>query len=42
VNHGDELRLGQLAALLRVVVADTGSTVTEMSIGHEIETIDDT
>jgi DNA-binding winged helix-turn-helix (wHTH) protein len=29
--HGDQLRLGQLAALLRVVVADRESTVTELS-----------
>jgi DNA-binding winged helix-turn-helix (wHTH) protein len=29
--HGDQLRLGQLAALLRVVVADHESTVTELS-----------
>jgi len=31
LNHGDELRLGNLAAVLRVVVLETGSTVTELS-----------
>jgi hypothetical protein len=31
--HGDELRLGQMAATLRVVVPDDESTVTELS--HE-------
>lgn len=29
LSHGDELRLGQLGATLRVVVADYGSTVTD-------------
>jgi pSer/pThr/pTyr-binding forkhead associated (FHA) protein len=29
--YGDQLRLGQLAALLRIVVADRDSTVTELS-----------
>jgi hypothetical protein len=29
--HGDELRLGQMAATLRVVAADDDSTVTELS-----------
>jgi DNA-binding winged helix-turn-helix (wHTH) protein len=31
--HGDELRLGQMAATLRVVAADNESTITELS--HE-------
>jgi len=34
--HGDQLRLGQLAAILSIAVADHGSTVTELS--REIET----
>jgi len=29
--HGDELRLGQMAAILRVVMADDDSTMTELS-----------
>jgi len=31
LRHGNELRLGNLAAVLRVVVLETGSTVTELS-----------
>ncbi len=31
LDHGDQLRLGQLAALLRIVIADHESTVTELS-----------
>ena len=31
--HGDQLRLGQLAALLEVVVSDDDSTITELSQG---------
>lgn len=31
LGHGDQLRLGQLAAVLSIVVAEPGSTVTEMS-----------
>jgi DNA-binding winged helix-turn-helix (wHTH) protein len=33
--HGDQLRLGQLAAVLSIVVADHGSTITELS--REVE-----
>jgi pSer/pThr/pTyr-binding forkhead associated (FHA) protein len=29
--HGDELRIGHLAAILRVVMADDDSTMTELS-----------
>ena len=36
--HGDQLRLGQLAAILSIVVADHGSTVTELSREFETET----
>jgi len=35
--HGDQLRLGQLAAVLSVAVADHGSTITELS--REIESV---
>ncbi len=35
--HGDQLRLGQLAAILRVVVADHESTITELSREVEID-----
>jgi len=38
--HGDQLRLGQLAAILSIVVADHESTITELSRGIEIETDD--
>jgi DNA-binding winged helix-turn-helix (wHTH) protein len=31
LGHADQIRLGQLAALLRVVVADHESTITELS-----------
>jgi DNA-binding winged helix-turn-helix (wHTH) protein len=31
LSHGDEIRLGQMAATLRVVVVDRDSTVTELS-----------
>ncbi len=36
--HGDQLRLGQLAAVLSIVIADHGSTITELSRGIEVET----
>ena len=39
--HGDQLRLGQLAALLRVVIADHESTVTELSREIEIDALTD-
>ncbi len=39
--HGDQLRLGQLAALLRVVVADHESTVTELSKEFATESVAD-
>lgn len=38
--NGDQLRLGQLAAILSIVVADHGSTITELSRGIEVETAD--
>ena len=38
--HGDQLRLGQLAAILSIVVADHGSTITELSREFETETSD--
>ena len=38
--HGDQLRLGQLAAILSIVVADHRSTVTELSREFETETSD--
>jgi pSer/pThr/pTyr-binding forkhead associated (FHA) protein len=38
LTHGDQLRLGQLAAILNIVVADHGSTVTELSREFETET----
>jgi len=41
LNHGDQLRLGQLAALLRIVIADHESTVTELSQEIEIGTLSD-
>lgn len=31
LSHGDKLRLGNLAAVLRVVILETGSTVSELS-----------
>jgi DNA-binding winged helix-turn-helix (wHTH) protein len=39
--HGDQLRLGQLAALLQVVVADRESTVTELSKEFATESVVD-
>jgi hypothetical protein len=36
LNHGDQLRLGQLAAILSIAVSSHESTVTELS--HEVET----
>ena len=39
--HGDQLRLGQLAALLQVVVADHQSTVTELSKEFATESVAD-
>ncbi|MEE4270553.1 MAG: FHA domain-containing protein, partial [Thermoanaerobaculales bacterium] len=39
--HGDQLRLGQLAALLRIVVADRNSTVTELSKEFATESVAD-
>jgi len=39
--HGDQLRLGQLAALLRVVVADRESTITELSREFATESVAD-
>ncbi len=39
--HGDQLRLGQLAALLQVVVADRESTVTELSKEFATESVAD-
>ena len=36
--HGDQLRLGQLAAILSIAIADHGSTVTELSREFETET----
>ncbi len=41
LEHGDQLRLGQLAALLRVVIADHESTVTELSQEIEIDALAD-
>jgi len=41
LTHGDQLRLGQLAALLRVVVADHESTVTELSKEFATESVAD-
>ena len=41
LEHGDQLRLGQLAALLRVVIADHESTVTELSQEIEIDAFTD-
>ena len=38
---GDQLRLGQLAALLRVVVADRESTITELSKEFATESVAD-
>jgi DNA-binding winged helix-turn-helix (wHTH) protein len=35
--HGDHLRLGQLAAVLSIMVADHGSTITELSREIEID-----
>lgn len=35
--HGDQLRLGQLAAILSVNVVDHGSTITELSREIEVE-----
>jgi DNA-binding winged helix-turn-helix (wHTH) protein len=35
--HGDQLRLGQLAAVLSIMVADHGSTITELSRELEAE-----
>jgi len=37
--HGDQLRLGQLAALLHIVVADRDSTITELSIELAAESL---
>jgi DNA-binding winged helix-turn-helix (wHTH) protein len=39
--HGDQLRLGQLAALLSVAVADRESTVTELSREFATESVAD-
>ena len=39
--HGDQLRLGQLAALLRVVIADRESTITELSKEFATESVAD-
>jgi len=39
--HGDQLRLGQLAALLSVAVADRESTVTELSKEFATESLAD-
>jgi hypothetical protein len=39
--NGDQLRLGQLAALLRIVVADRDSTVTELSKEFVTESVAD-
>ena len=36
LNHGDQLRLGQLAAILSIIVAGHDSTITELS--REVET----
>lgn len=41
LTNGDQLRLGQLAALLRVVVADRQSTVTELSKEFATESVAD-
>jgi hypothetical protein len=41
LSHGDQLRLGQLAALLRVVVADRESTITELSREFATESVAD-
>jgi DNA-binding winged helix-turn-helix (wHTH) protein len=41
LGHGDELRLGQLAALLRIVVADRESTITELSKEFATESVAD-
>jgi DNA-binding winged helix-turn-helix (wHTH) protein len=37
LNHGDQLRLGQLAAILSIAVSSHESTVTELSREVEIE-----
>jgi DNA-binding winged helix-turn-helix (wHTH) protein len=39
--NGDQLRLGQLAALLRIVVADRESTITELSRELATESVAD-
>jgi DNA-binding winged helix-turn-helix (wHTH) protein len=39
LTNGDQLRLGQLAALFRVVVADRQSTVTELSKEFATESV---
>jgi pSer/pThr/pTyr-binding forkhead associated (FHA) protein len=39
--NGDQLRLGQLAALLRVVIADRESTITELSKEFATESLAD-
>ena len=39
--HGDQLRLGQLAAVLSIAVADHGSTITELSREIEAEPLAD-
>jgi DNA-binding winged helix-turn-helix (wHTH) protein len=41
LGNGDQLRLGQLAALLRIVVADRNSTVTELSKEFATESVAD-
>ena len=41
ITHGDEIRLGQLAAQLRVVVAEFGSTITELSREVTVDTSDE-
>ena len=39
--NGNQLRLGQLAALLRIVIADRNSTITELSREFEAEQVAD-
>ena len=36
-GHGDQLRLGQLAAILSIVVSGHDSTITDLS--REVETV---